>query len=331
MQPRTHQPAKDWRDRVMTGDALATLQTLPDHIADVCVTSPPYWSLRDYGVAGQLGLEPTPDKYVHALVSVFREVRRVLKPGRTLWLVLGDTYYSGAGRCWTPGGKAEAHHPRGLPPNRRPHVPGLKPKDLVGIPWRVALALQADGWWLRNAVVWHKTNAPPSSITDRLSCRYEMVFLLANAERYQFNLDAVREPYTTSTLRRMATANRAVRRLTASRADAGRLGVRLPPQPELRPFLHGSGKNPGDVWSISHPSSRADHHAIFPEDLARRAILAGSAEDDLVLDPFCGTGTSLVVAKTLGRRCIGIDLHPRFVKLARRRLSEVSRVSAGAA
>jgi len=238
-----------WHDRVVTGDALTILARMPSAIADVCITSPPYWSLRDYGMPGQLGLEPTPETYVQRLVLVCREIKRVLKPGRTLWLVLGDTYYSGAGPCQRAGGRAAPHHPRGLPPHRRPHMPGLKPKDLVGIPWRVALALQADGWWLRNAIVWHKTNATPSSITDRLSCRYETVFLLANAARYQFDVDAIREPYQLSTVQRMRSALKGFPP-TASRRDEGRLGVRLPPQPEQRPKLHPLGKNPGDVWSI---------------------------------------------------------------------------------
>lgn len=314
-------PPRVPHDSIIEGDALTVLRELPDAVVDTCITSPPYWSLRDYGVDGQLGLEPTPEEYVQNLVLVFREVRRILKPGRTLWLVLGDTYFSGAGFCNSPGGRAGRHHLRGLPSNRRPHVPGLKQKDLVGIPWRVALALQADGWWLRNAIVWQKPNSMPLSIKDRLACTHETVFLLANAARYQFDLDAIREPYQPSTLRRMVFAKK-VAPTTPTLQDRGRLGVRRPPPPSQRTRLHPLGKNPGDVWSIAHTSSRSGHHAVFPEDLARRAILAGSRKGDLILDPFCGTGTTLLVAKQLGRRHLGIELHPAFARLARRRLRD---------
>jgi len=292
---------------VLQGDARQVLQRLPDGTVDVCVTSPPYWSLRDYHLPSQIGLEPTPDEYVEQLVKVFREVRRVLKPGRTLWLNLGDTYYSGKGRCDEPGGNARSHHPRGLPPNRRPGIPGLKPKDLVGIPWRVALALQKDGWVLRNAVIWHKSNAMPTSIQDRLANRYEFVFVLANSPQYKFNLDAIREHYSPSTLERVSCA---LRRETEPRQErrSRALEPHRLPEPGCATVLHALGKNPGDVWSIAHASSRSDHHATFPAALAERAIKAGSDEGDLVLDPFCGSGTTLKVAEQLGRRSVGIDL-----------------------
>ena len=321
------------------------------------MTSPPYWGLRDYGIAGQLGLEPTPAEYVSQLVAVFREVRRVLKPGRTLWLVLGDTYYTAGGRCSSPGGDSHDGHPRGLPPNRAPSVEGLKPKDLAGIPWRVALALQEDGWWLRNCVTWNKPNGLPTSVKDRFSCRHEYVFLLANAERYHFDLDAIREPLAASTILRATQPRvlsqsggpkqrslstqlpvdrresrrpqreiikgiaRDLARAKTARGDTG-AGSRLPPEPGEPGAFHPLGKNPGDVWSIPTVPSRLPHFASFPPALVRRPILAGCPPGGLVLDPFCGVGTTLLEAQRLGRQSLGIDLHPKYVTIARRRLAE---------
>jgi len=345
--------------RVLRGDALSILRRLPSGIADCCVTSPPYWGLRDYGVSGQLGLESTPAEYVDRLVSVFREVRRVLKPGRTLWLVLGDTYFTAGGRCENPGGDAHDGHPRGLPPNRASSVAGLKPKDLAGIPWRVALTLQQDGWWLRNAVTWAKPNGLPTSVKDRFSCRHEYVFLFANAERYHFDLDAVREPFAASTFRRALQSGvlhqaggpkqrdldaarpewrrgqrssreivkSVARRLKTAEGDTGG-GARLPPEPGERGAFHPLGKNPGDVWSIPTAPSRLPHFASFPPALVRKPILAGCPQGGLVLDPFCGVGTTLLVAKELGRRSLGIDLHPKYVAIARKRLAEGGRRAA---
>lgn len=303
---------------VLVGDALETLRRLPDGIARTCVTSPPYWALRDYGVQGQLGLESSPTEYVKKLVAVFREVRRVLKRGSTLWLVLGDTYYPG-------GGMSEHATQARASMKQSPRDPQLKVKDLVGIPWRVALALQADGWWLRNAIVWAKPNAVPSSVRDRLACKHEYVFVLANDRRYHFDLDAVREPFTSSTLRR-------IEQLDIERQPGGQkqrdFARAVPPKHRARARTHREilqslarratrqGKNPGDVWTIPTRPTKLPHFAAFPPALARRSILAGSAPRDLVLDPFCGIGTTLIEAKHLGRRYLGIDLQPRYVRLA---------------
>lgn len=335
---------------VLRGDALAVLKTLAAEFADCCVTSPPYLGLRDYGVPGQYGLERTVEEYVAKLVAVFREVRRVLNPGSTLWLVLGDTYYSAAGPCRNPGGDAHEGNPRGLPPQRARSASLLKPKNLMGVPWRVAFALQADGWWLRNAIVWAKPNGLPTSVRDRFAAKHEYVFLLANGPRYRFDLDAVREPFAEATLRRVAQPNlmsqqgspkqqrlaaalpahrrgqrsprEIVKSLRAKTAlgDTGR-GARLPPEPGERGALHPHGKNPGDVWSIPTVPTRLPHFATFPPALARRCILAGAPPGGRVLDPFAGVGTTLLAAKEIGRSAIGIDLQPRYVRIARARLA----------
>ena len=311
---------------------------------------------------GELGLEPTPERYVSHLVQVFREVRRVLKPGSTLWLVLGDTYYAAGGACESPGGGVHEGHPRGHPPSRLPNAAGLKPKDLVGIPWRVAFALQADGWWLRSACVWAKTNGLPSSVRDRFACKHEHVFLLANAARYHFDLDAIREPFAPGTYRRVEQENvlrqpggpkqrefwravpagrrqerspreivksvaRSLARAKTAAGDGGP-GARLPPEPGEPRAFHPLGKNPGDVWVLPTAPSRLPHFATFPPALVRRCILAGCPPGGLVLDPFVGVGTTLLVAQQLGRSGLGIDLHPRYVAIARKRLAEGGRRAA---
>jgi site-specific DNA-methyltransferase (cytosine-N4-specific) len=193
--------------KILTGDALAMLKTLPAVSAQMCVTSPPYWGLRDYGISGQLGLEPTVDLYVNHIVEIFREVRRVLKDDGTLWLNMGDCYATGGGKANIPGGgyrgahDGDAKRPKWSGPYQQPNrIPqsGLKPKDLAGLPWRVAFALQADGWWLRSDIIWHKTNPMPESVTDRPTKSHEYLFLLSKSARYLYNADAIKEPTTGS-------------------------------------------------------------------------------------------------------------------------------------
>lgn len=293
------------------GHAARVLATMDASSVDCVVTSPPYFGLRDYGgQTEQIGLEASPAEYVSALVEVFAEVRRVLAEDGTLWLNLGDSYYSGRGN---PGpNSADGKQParRGWVRSvDRPGQDWAKPKDLLGMPWRVAFALQAAGWYLRNAVVWSKPNAMPESVGDRLSSRHELVFLLTRSRRYWFDLDAIRVPHLEST----AAASLRVRKPYQAPGQKA--------NSKSKPMASG-GANPGDVWEIATRPFPEAHFATFPVDLPRRCILAGCKPGGTVLDPFAGAGTTLLAAQQLGRRAIGIDLNPDYLKMALRRCQD---------
>ena len=238
---------------LLLGDAATVLRELPERSAQCVVTSPPYWGLRDYGIGEQLGLEATPDEYVAKMVTVFREVRRVLRDDGTLWLNLGDSY-----------GDA---------------------KQLQGIPWRVAFALQADGWYLRQDIIWHKPNPMPESVTDRCTKAHEYVFLLSKRQRYFYDADSVREPIKASTESR-------------------------------------NGANARTGWAITTQPYPEAHFATFPVELPTRCIKAGSAMGDTVLDPFSGAGTTGVACVALGREYIGVEVNPEYMKLSEDRLGK---------
>jgi len=292
------------------GDALDVLRGLPDGSVGCCVTSPPYFGLRDYGVDGQLGAESSPAEYVEAMRAVFAEVRRVLADDGTLWLNLGDSYYSGRGAPTKPDLKNQARRP-GVRSLDKGGADWAKPKDLLGIPWRVAFALQDDGWILRNSIIWHKPNAMPESITDRLSTRHENVFMLSKSRRYWFDLDPIRE--------RAETADRpGPRRSYAPGATGSMDGAEH--RGMAGPFaglpLNEKGKNPGDVWSIPTQPFPGAHFAVFPSALAERCILAGCKPGGVVLDPFSGSGTTGMAAAKHGRRYVGIDLNAEYLDLS---------------
>jgi len=298
---------------ILVGDALTTLGQLPDGSVQCCVTSPPYFGLRDYGIEGQIGLEDDLGGYVSRLVDVGREVRRVLADNGTFWLNLGDSYASGG--C----GARDAE--RWPTQSRNDHMPkhakrgtDLKPKDLIGIPWRVAFALQADGWWLRSDIVWHKGNAMPESVRDRPTRSHEFIFLLAKSATYYYDHEAVKEPAVSS----RGSGNGFKRDASLSYRDSrGARGNGASWQvAELR--------NRRDVWTVNTKPYRGAHFAVFPPKLIEPCILAGSRPGDLVLDPFVGSGTTGVVALQHGRRFIGIDLNPAYAEMARQRIqSEV--------
>lgn len=294
------------------GDALETLKTFPDQSINCIVTSPPYYGLRDYGVPGQMGLEPTPAEYTKAMQILFCEARRVLVDDGTFWLNLGDSFNNTAanhnGTAATNTTITGGRHDRmGA---RRKTLPdsSLAPKNLLGIPWRVAFALQDDGWILRNAIVWNKPNAMPSSVQDRFSSRYEMLFMLSKKQKYWFDLDAVREDVKHPTKQGHTFGGNDLRgRIEATERT---VGATYTPT--------GKGKNPGDVWSISTRPFPEAHFAVMTPDLAERAVLAGCKPGGVVLDPFSGSGTTGMVALKHGRQYVGIDLSQEYLDLSLR-------------
>ncbi len=301
------------------GDALTVLRSMPAESVHCCVTSPPYWGLRDYGVDGQIGLEDTPEAYVARLVEVFREVRRVLRDDGTLWLNLGDSYNSIGG---TVGGAkyADNNGQRAKQADRKNTADGLKPKDLCGIPWRVAFALQADGWWLRSDIIWSKPNPMPESVTDRPTKAHEYIFLLAKSERYYYDAEAVREESTGGTKGAAASFKR----------EASKRGVTIcpnSPTPTHRADredvrYEGNARNRRTVWTIATRPYADAHFAVFPPALVEPCIKAGCPAGGIVLDPFLGSGTTLLVAQRLGRSGVGIELNADYCRLAENRLAE---------
>lgn len=301
-------------NEVVFGDCrnlLALMHELGIEV-DCCVTSPPYWGLRDYGHAGQLGMEETPEVYVQNLVDVFRGVWRILKPSGTLWLNLGDSYNAHPGQRKTTdkaGKKQQSLRGSQSAPSRS--VDGLKPKDLIGIPWRVALALQADGWYLRQDIIWHKPNPMPESVTDRCTKSHEYVFLLSKAEKYFYDHEAVKEPAVSE----HPSGNGFKRDARLSYRDAdGARGNEQPWQPTEK-------RNRRDVWTIPTKPFKGAHFAVMPEALVEPCILAGCPVGGIVLDPFMGSGTVAVVAKRLGRNYLGCELNPAYREIQEQRLA----------
>lgn len=296
------------RHEVLVGDAAELLHQVPDRSIQCCVTSPPYWGLRNYGTDGEVGQEPTVGEYVQQLVEIFSEVRRCLADDGTLWLNLGDTYTSG-GRSTFRSSRSENKGHRHQDDLARPQTPsGLKSKELIGVPWRVALALQADGWYLRSDVIWHKPNQMPDAAKDRPTKAHEYVFMLTKRERYYFDRDAVKERATCPRKRGPALHKDLV-------STNGNDGLSRREPTEFR--------NVRTVWSINTEANRGlKHSAVFPRELPRRCISASSRAGDVVLDPFLGSGTTLIVAKELGRSGIGIELNREYAETAKERISK---------
>ena len=297
---------------ILIGDCLEVLRGLPDGMAQTCVTSPPYYGLRDYGHAGQIGLEETPDAYVARLVDVFREVRRVLRDDGTLWLNLGDSYAAGG----NGGGNKNDTNKGSLTVARKVAPAGYKPKDLLGIPWMVAFALRADGWWLRQDIIWHKPNPMPESVTDRCTKAHEYVFLLTKSARYFYDAAAI--------------AEEAERGDAGSRFDQGKTAQRQPGQ-ALGARIDDGRRNARSVWPIATQPYSGAHFATMPPALAERCIKAGSKPGDMVLDPFGGAGTTGLVADRLGRSATLIELNPEYARLARERITADAPLLVGAA
>lgn len=287
------------------GDCREVLGALGDGIASCCVTSPPYFHQRDYGVEDQIGTEASVDAYVTAMVFVFEEVRRVLRDGSTLWLNIGDKWNNYNGNAGPGSMRCRKKN------DQRPEVPSgyglecknLKPKDLLGVPWRTALALQKDGWWLRSDIIWAKPSPIPESVRDRPTASHEHLFLLANSERYHFDFDAWKEKAVYAGQPRGGSTNR---------YEQNAAGM------DNKVYDY---RNRRDVWTV-RPSTHDEHKATFPAELISPCIVAGCTEGETVIDPFLGSGTTLAECLRLGRRCIGVEINERYCEIAAARLDQ---------
>lgn len=327
--------------QIINSDALSTLKSLPDKCCSMCVTSPPYYGLRDYGADGQIGLEDTPDRYIENLVQIFREVRRVLKDDGTLWVNIGDSYAaSGKGRNRDGVFNEKAMNLQSFGQKksqirRTIEGHGLKRKDLIGIPWLLAFSLRADGWYLRADIIWQKPNAMPESVKDRPTRAHEYIFLLSKNARYYYDAEAVKEPavgfYNATPAGSLGTKKPNARRRGNSRTFRGG-GAYTYNQAKNNSAIveresHGNvpnetGKrNRRSVWTIATRPYKGAHFATFPEELVRPCILAGSRPGNIVLDPFAGSGTTGSVAAQEDRDFVGIEINPNYCEIIKQRLN----------
>ena len=299
-------------DTILYGDCRETLKNVTNSSVQMCVTSPPYYGLRDYGgEKNQIGQEQTPEQFIDELVKVFREVKRTLKDDGTLWLNIGDSYYNyrpSKGKSYPK--QTVSKTKQDLPDyssKRNNKLSNLKEKDLIGIPWMLAFALRADGWYLRQDIIWHKPNPMPESVKDRCTKSHEYIFLLSKSKKYYYDNEAIKEPVKQD----WGTRNRANGKYHNS-------GSGLQPHSGLTKSY--TTKNKRSVWSVTNKPYKHAHFATFPPDLIIPPILAGSKKGDIVLDPFMGSGTTGMVAKEHGRYFIGCELHADYKELIRQRM-----------
>lgn len=302
-------------NKIFHEDCLDTLKRMDNESINCVITSPPYYGLRDYGIDGQIGLEPTPEEYVSKLVTIFREIRRVLTKDGTVWLNLGDSY-AGGGRggssddCESWAGRKQSTNRGILGMPKYQKTNDLKPKDLIGIPWRVAFALQADGWWLRQDIIWHKPNPMPESVTDRCTKAHEYIFLLTKSAKYFYDAEAIKEKAETEPHSFGWTSTpheTGIRQLNRSDIVVAQDGFR----------------NKRSVWTVTTKPFKEAHFATFPEDLIKPCILAGCPECGVVYDPFMGAGTTAVVALKTHRNFIGSEINADYIKIAENRIAEI--------
>ena len=303
---------------ILHGDVLDKLQEIESDSVQCVVTSPPYWGLRNYQTEGQLGLEKTPEEYVEKMVEVFRQIKRVLKHDGTVWLNLGDSYAGGgrnSGNSLENTSDKQKTQIHSMSVGKAIVPQGLKPKDLVGIPWRVAFALQADGWYLRQDIIWHKPNPMPESVTDRCTKSHEFIFLLTKSAKYKFN--QLLEDLKPSTFKdkRLFTKD-----FTEQRRDRNYPGNAQQGSGMLKPTNGQANKR--SVWTVATKPYKEAHFAVFPPKIPELCIKAGSKEGDTVLDPFFGSGTTGWVAQRLGRQWIGIELNEEYIKIANKRFAQ---------
>lgn len=341
------------KDQILNIDCLSGLKGLQDESVDCCVTSPPYFGLRDYGHDGQIGLEETPELFVQKLVEVFAEVKRVLKKEGTLWLNLGDSYASAGKNRTEEQAIAKSSLNGGLKSQtqilkqKNKITEGLKPKDLIGIPWMVAFALRKNGWYLRQDIIWHKPNPMPESVTDRCTKSHEYIFLLSKSQQYYYDSEAIKTPLKDESIRRLAQdienqngservpgkTNGKMKAVRPNGVTRDRLLNYDSKEKILRPNTKRGGfnceselptpavtANKRSVWTVTTKPFSEAHFATFPEDLIVDCIKAGCMEGGIVLDPFMGAGTTAVVAKKLNRHYTGFELNPEFIKIAEKRL-----------
>jgi DNA modification methylase len=348
-------------NKIYQGDALEVLRTFPDEFVNCCVTSPPYYGLRDYGINGQIGLEETPEQYVQKLVDIFREVKRILKNDGILWLNLGDTYYNFKGYNDYSTKQTIANHEGHKMNNpcgkRNSILPNLKGKDLIGIPWMVAFALRTDGWYLRQDIIWSKPNPMPESVKDRCTKSHEYIFLLSKSQKYYYNQEEIMEVATgfdgrKDTMMKGSTKYKNSTQTFAKRGHERWKYKNLQDKGQSTHTMHenramggeGNGfvghsgnfdlngnplyhlkdgvpvRNKRSVWEINTQPFKEAHFAVFPEELIEPCIKAGCPETGIVLDPFIGSGTTGLVAKKQNKNFIGIELNPKYIKIANNRL-----------
>lgn len=331
--------------QIIIGDCRTALATLPAGSVQCCVTSPPYYGLRDYGVDGQMGLEASPEEFVAGMVAVFREVRRVLADDGTLWLNIGDSYagsWGAQGHGPSPSSALSRNqinnHPQRKAGTGALRGDGIKAKDLIGIPWMLAFALRADGWYLRQEIIWHKPNPMPESVTDRCTKSHESLFLLSKSPRYHFDAGAIAEGMADASVARLAHdienqagSDRVPGKTNGKMKAVGGRTRGLPPrhaeypgssdQSGLDDVGRGGKRNKRSVWTIATQPFREAHFATFPPALVEPCILAGCPVGGAVLDPFFGAGTTGLVADRLQRNCIGIELNPAYAEIARGRVN----------
>jgi DNA modification methylase len=318
--------------KIIQGDCREALKQIDADSVHTCVTSPPYFGLRDYGGGeGEIGSEQEVNEYVQALVDVFREVRRCLRPDGTLWLNLGDSYMAQKNVAPPPqsiGGQRDM--PTFIPGNRREQK-GLKHKDLIGIPWRVAFALQADGWWLRQDIIWSKPNPMPESVTDRCTKSHEYIFLLSKKSHYYYDHEAIKEPLAEASFGRAERKKKLI-----ERTGLGTLGKQIEDGVDPKHGYAGLAmarngktgysddglKNKRSVWTVNTKGYKGAHFAVYPKNLILPCILAGCPEGGTVLDPFTGSGTTAVVALENKRNFVGTELNPEYIQLAENRIKE---------
>ena len=300
------------KDTILFGDCRETLKNVTNLSVQTCITSPPYYGLRDYGgEESQIGQENTPEEYIQNLVSVFRSVRDTLKDDGTLWLNIGDSYYNyrpgkGQGLVKQTVSKTKQDLPDKCA-RRGNKLDGLKEKDLIGIPWMLAFALRQDGWYLRQDIIWHKPNPMPESVKDRCTKSHEYIFLLSKNKKYYYDNEAIKEP-----AKDWGTRDR-------SNGKYHNSGSGLSPHSGLTKSY--KRKNKRSVWSITNKPYKGSHFAVFPPDLVEICIKAGSKKNDIILDPFMGSGTTAMVSKSLGRYYLGCELHEDYGNLIKDRVT----------
>ena len=306
---------------ILQGDCRDVLKTLPDGSINCCVTSPPYYGLRDYGVDGQIGLEQTPDAYVAELVAVFAQVKRVLRDDGTLWLNLGDSYASFRDGKATPdttrGTSTGTLVSKGQAKNRTARTfdgTSVKHKDLIGIPWMVAFALRADDWYLRQDIIWHKPNPMPESVTDRCTKSHEYVFLMSKNATYHCDMEAIKDPVAQSTVERLAQD-------VESQTGSDRVPFKT--NGKMKAVGNSETRNKRSVWTVNTKPYKGSHFATFPPSLIRPMILAGCTHGGTVLDPFGGSGTTGQVSEEEGRNAVLIELNPEYIKLQEHRTAQM--------